>query len=80
MGVIGHTLLFEYPLVNTWMDEVTTEPLDKNNRTYTPWSDICCSSGPINTTVPLFILHKFQMPPSYQSIPRVFSKCFECVL
>jgi hypothetical protein len=79
-GTTGRMLLFEYPLVNTWTYEVAKEPLGKNHWTYTPWPNVRCFSRPINTTLPLFILHKFQMSPSCQSVPRVFSKCFECVL
>jgi hypothetical protein len=29
---------------------------------------------------PLRVSHNFQMPPGYQSVPRVFSKYFECVV
>jgi hypothetical protein len=54
------------------------EPLGKNHRTYAPWPEVRYFFGPINIILPLFILHKFQMPPGYQSVPRVFSKCCEC--
>jgi hypothetical protein len=30
----GRTLLFEYPLDNTWLYEAAIEPLGKNHRTY----------------------------------------------
>jgi hypothetical protein len=33
-GVTGRTLLFEYPLVNTWMYDVAMEPLGKDQQTY----------------------------------------------
>jgi hypothetical protein len=77
---IRHTLLFEYPLINTWTYEAAMESLGKNHQTYAPWLDIRCFSKPINTILPIFILHKFQTPPGCQSILRVFSKCFKCVL
>jgi hypothetical protein len=78
-GTTGCTLLFEYPLVNTWTYEAVIELLGKNHRTYAPWSDVRCFYGPINTLYPLHVLHKFQTPPGCQSVPRVFPKCFECV-
>jgi hypothetical protein len=49
-GTTRRTLLFEYPLDNTWMYEAAIEQLDKNHRTYAPWPDIRCFSGPINST------------------------------
>jgi hypothetical protein len=54
------------------MYEVAIEPLGKNYKTYAPWPDIRYFSGLVNTTLPLFILHKFQTPPGCQSVPRVF--------
>jgi hypothetical protein len=36
----GRTLLFEYPLDNTWTYEATIEPLGKNHRTYAPRPDV----------------------------------------
>jgi hypothetical protein len=44
-GTTGRTLLFEYPLDNTWTYETTFEPLGKNHRTYAPWSDVRCFLG-----------------------------------
>jgi hypothetical protein len=51
-GIIGCMLLLEYPLDNTWTYEAAIEPLGKNNQTYTPWLDVHCFSGPINSTLP----------------------------
>jgi hypothetical protein len=51
-GTTGRTLLFEYPLDNTWTYEVAIEPLGKNHRTYAPWLDIHCFSVPINKALP----------------------------
>jgi hypothetical protein len=36
---IGHTLLFEYPLVNTWTYEVAFGSLSKNHQTYAPLAE-----------------------------------------
>jgi hypothetical protein len=58
----GRTLLFEYLLINTWTYEAAIETLGKNHRTYAPWLDVRCFSGPINTPYPLRVFHKFQMP------------------
>jgi hypothetical protein len=39
------TLLFEYPLNNTWTYEVLIEPLGKNHQTYAPSPDVHCFLG-----------------------------------
>jgi hypothetical protein len=33
-GTTGRTLLFEYPLDNTWTYETSSEPMYKDHRTY----------------------------------------------
>jgi hypothetical protein len=76
----GCTLLFEYPLDNTWTYETAIEPLGKNHRTYAPWLDVRYFFGSINSTLPFRISHHFHMPLGYQSVSRMFSKCFECVV
>jgi hypothetical protein len=73
LGTTGCTLLFKYPLDNTWTYKTAIEPLGKNHRMCTPWPDVHCFSGPINST----------LPPSYFSpfsyAPRL-PECFQPLL
>jgi hypothetical protein len=62
-GTTGRTLLFEYPLDNTWTYETAIEPLGKNHRTYAPWLDIRYFSGPINRALPPSYFSQFQNAP-----------------
>jgi hypothetical protein len=80
LGTTGHMLLFEYPLVNTWTFEKAIESLDKNHRTYAPWPDVRCFSGPINSTLPPSYFAQLHMPPGYLSVPKVSPECFQSVL
>jgi hypothetical protein len=79
-GTTEHTLLFEYPLDNTWTYEAAIEPLGKNHRTYTPWPNVRCFSGPINRALPPLYFSQFQntprLPECFQS---VFKLC-ECLV
>jgi hypothetical protein len=78
-GTTRCTLLFEYPLDNTWTYEAAIEPLDKNHRTYASWPDVRCFFGHINSTLPLRVSHNFHTPPGCQSVSRECSKLYECV-
>jgi hypothetical protein len=67
-GTTRHTLLFEYPLVNTWTYEVAFGLLGKNHQTYVPLAGrplLCQGSWwqppPINTPYPSSFLIVFQM-------------------
>jgi hypothetical protein len=75
-GTTECTLLFEYPLDNTWTYEAAIEPLGKNHLTYALWPDVRCFSGPINSTLPPSYFAQLQHPQA----ARVFPKCFECAV
>jgi hypothetical protein len=76
----GRTLLFEYPLDNTWTYEAAIEPLGENHRTYALWPDVRCFSRPINSTLPPSCFSPFsyapRLPECYQSV----SKFCECLV
>jgi hypothetical protein len=79
-GTTRRTLLFEYPLDNTWTYEATIEPLGKNHPMYAPWLDVHCFSGPINSTLPPSCYSHFPYAPR---LPKCSLECFpsvcECV-
>jgi hypothetical protein len=68
----GRTLLFEYPLDNTWTYEVAIKPLGKNHQMYTPWLDVRFISWPINRALTLSYFSQFQNALGCQSVSRVF--------
>jgi hypothetical protein len=76
-GTTRRTLLFEYPLDNTWMYEAAIEPLGKSHWTYAPWPDVCCFSGLINSTLPSSYFSPFSYVPR---LPECFQSVFPSVL
>jgi hypothetical protein len=79
-GTNGHTLLFEYPLDNTWTYEEAVEPLGNNQQTYAHWLDVRCFSEPINSTLPPSYFAQLHMPLGCQSVLKVSPECFQSVL
>jgi hypothetical protein len=72
VGPTNVRYFLEYPLVNTWTYEPAFGLLGKNHRMYASLAERLLLSSPINTYLPLHVLHSFQMPLGCQSVLRVF--------
>jgi hypothetical protein len=72
-GTTGHTLLFEYPLDNTWTYET---PLNHWAKT----TGRPLLFGPINKALPPRISHSFQNTPRLPKCFQSVSKLSECLV
>jgi hypothetical protein len=66
-GTTRRTLIFEYPLDNTWTYKAAIEPLGKNHR-------MSAIFGPINSTLPPSCYSHFPYAPR---LPKCSQSVFE---